>query len=99
MIPVRLTRAAQNDLDEAWLYIAADNPDAATRYVDRVIERARELAHTPRTGRVRVPSRPELLSTVILNHIIFYRVHDKEIEVVRIVHGAQDWTNELDTES
>jgi hypothetical protein len=33
----RLSKQAEADLDELWLYIAGNNPDAADRMVDAVL--------------------------------------------------------------
>jgi plasmid stabilization system protein ParE len=45
MTEPRLTEQAEADLDELWAYIAADNPPAADRMVDAVLESSR--MHVP----------------------------------------------------
>ena len=37
----RLTEQAEADLDDVWAYIAANNPDAADRIVDAILEGSR----------------------------------------------------------
>ena len=45
----KLSKQAEADLDELWLYIAANNPDAADRMVDAVLEGSRmHVRSTPR---------------------------------------------------
>lgn len=38
MIEPRLTEQAEADLDDLWAYIAANNPAAADRLVDAVLD-------------------------------------------------------------
>ena len=44
---LRYERGALADLDEIFAYIAADNPAAAARLVDRIEDAARRIAATP----------------------------------------------------
>jgi plasmid stabilization system protein ParE len=48
---VRFTRTAQRDLAEIYDYISQDNPTIASRFIKRLVERARELSDNPRQGR------------------------------------------------
>jgi len=48
---VRFTRGAQRDLADIYAYISQDSPAAASRFIDRLIERSRELADNPFEGR------------------------------------------------
>ncbi len=43
----KLSKQAEADLDELWLYIAANNPDAADRMVDAVLEGSRMHVRFP----------------------------------------------------
>jgi toxin ParE1/3/4 len=47
---LRYERGALADLDEIFAYIAADNPAAAARLVDRIEDAARRIAATPYMG-------------------------------------------------
>ena len=46
----RVSDTARSDLDEIWLYIAQDNPDAADKFMRAVISRFRLLASMPEMG-------------------------------------------------
>jgi plasmid stabilization system protein ParE len=50
MTEPRLTDQAEADLDDVWAYIAADNPDAADRLVDALLESSRLHACFPGIG-------------------------------------------------
>ena len=41
---------ARLDLSEIWYYIAADNEDAADRWIDMLDQRMRPYAENPRLG-------------------------------------------------
>jgi plasmid stabilization system protein ParE len=44
---VRITRPALDDLARVYAYISKENPEAASRVVVRLIDRAMELADAP----------------------------------------------------
>jgi toxin ParE1/3/4 len=72
-------------------YIAEDDPSAATR-IDEAIERQTDmLAQHPLMGREgRVKGTRELVISRS-PFIAVYRVKGKRIEILRILHGAQQW--------
>jgi toxin ParE1/3/4 len=86
----RLTNEAREDLDETWLSIAADNPPAADRLLDRLYESFLLLAGQPLLGRARPELGMNLRSFPVGNYVIFYRPIADGIEVARVLHGARD---------
>jgi plasmid stabilization system protein ParE len=46
----RVSDAARSDLDEIWLYIAQDNPDAADKLMRGLVSRFPLLASMPGNG-------------------------------------------------
>ncbi len=81
---------ARADLEDIWRYIAADNPRAATRMTDRIQDRCDGLIEVPFAGRARPELRDDLRALVIGNYLAFYRVRGELVEIVRVLHGAQD---------
>jgi plasmid stabilization system protein ParE len=53
MAVVRRTARAEDDLVDIWLYIAADNPDAADRLLEEIDRKCLLLASNPLLGRLR----------------------------------------------
>lgn len=49
----KLTPAAEQDLQEIWLYIAQDNPRAADKLLDRIEAQCERLANDPQLGPAR----------------------------------------------
>lgn len=91
MARVRLTRSAETDLLEAWLYIAEKNPAAADQLVDAIEREGNTLSHQPLMGR----ARPELAEGVrswptSTRYILFYLPDDEGITLLRVLHHARD---------
>jgi toxin ParE1/3/4 len=86
----RVSPEASSDLDEIWLYIAHDNPDAADKYIRAIVSRFPTLASMPLMGRERPELSPGLRSFVVGHHVIFYRLFVGGVEVVRVLDGARD---------
>jgi|SRR6266446_10309139 len=90
MKPVRVTRDAERDLDEIWLYIARDSIDAANRHLDELTSRFPLLGSSPEMGRARDEIKSGLRSHAVGNYVIYYREATEYISILHIVHGARD---------
>lgn len=95
----RLTEQAEADLDDLWAYIAANNPDAADRLVDAVLEGSRMHVRFPNMGQNRDEIRPGLRCFVVSPYVVFYRPVEDTIEVFRILHGARDIARIIEPEN
>lgn len=84
------TRQANEDLIEIHDYIAGENPAAALRLVNRIEKRCKDLRIHPMTGRRRDDLAPGLRSLVQGRYVIFYRVVGRQVQIIRILHGARD---------
>ena len=94
MIPVKgyvLSVDADFDLDEIWEYIAADNIDAADRWIDRLFDAFEALSHTPGMGHKRedLTNHPVLFWPVG-SYLIIYRADRQAIEIVAVTQGSRD---------
>jgi toxin ParE1/3/4 len=86
----RVSAAAKSDLNEIWIYIAQDNPDAADKFIRAIVSRFPKFATMPEFGRRREELSPRLRSFPVGRYVIFYRPMENGIEVVRVLHGARD---------
>lgn len=93
------TRKARQDLLEIWRYIAADDPSAADKTLDAIDACCQLLSTSPRMGPVRNDIRLGLRYHVCGKHLIFYRILQEHIEIVRIVHARRDVGLWIDDES
>ena len=77
--------------DEAWDYIARNNPAAADRLID-AIHKAAPCQHVrfPESGRARREFGADVRSFVVSPYVIFYRPTEGTIQVLRVLHGRRD---------
>ncbi len=85
------TRPALNDLKSARNYIAADNPGAAEKTAERILEAVEYLLEYPNMGRLgRVLDTRELIISGT-PFVIVYRVIVPRIQILRVLHHARKW--------
>ncbi|NIM18546.1 MAG: type II toxin-antitoxin system mRNA interferase toxin, RelE/StbE family [Candidatus Aminicenantes bacterium] len=88
---VRWLLKAVNDLEDLQEYIAFDNPYAASRQVEIILEAAARLEENPYIGRDgRVKGTRELVIPKT-PFIAAYRIKDDVVEILRVLHGARKW--------
>jgi addiction module RelE/StbE family toxin len=82
------TETARYDLLTIRRYIAADNPTAAKRWVERLRERARNALHEPLAGR-KVPefSRDDIRELIEGKYRIVYQVLTDRLVVLTVFEG------------
>ena len=92
----RWTRLAESDLEAIAAYIGQDSPAAAVRVVLELIDQVESrLVPHPAVGRPgRVLGTRELVIAG-LPHVIAYRVRDRQVEVLRVLHTSRRWPDEL----
>jgi len=88
---VHWTETAQRHLDAIYRYIAQDSPACAKRMVDRLTRRSQQIAEYPLSGRM-VPEyeTAQIREVVEGSYRIIYYVKPGQIDVLAVVHGAQD---------
>lgn len=93
---LRWTRRAERDLDEIAAYIGQDSPAAAARVILELIDQAETLlAQHPAIGRPgRILGTRELIVGG-LPYIIPYRVRERDIEILRVLHTSRRWPGEF----
>ena len=97
---VVLTRAAADDLDEAFAYIAVRHRTAALALLDEIQSAVLRLGEFPDIGAPLSPDEYELLEpgirfVVAEPYAVFYRVSADAVTVLRILHVRRDFLGEL----
>lgn len=83
--PLAIERAS-----EIAEYIALDNPTAATKWVERVFEKVKNLSSLPEAGRkVSEVNRNEIRELIFGNYRIIYRIEKSNISILTIRHSKQ----------
>lgn len=85
MTRARHERAAAID------YIAAESPAAALEQLDQIERQTDMLSQFPEMGR---PGRKQGTRELVISRtpfVVVYRVNKDRIEVMRVLHGSQQW--------
>lgn len=94
MATLRFSASAENDLLEAWLYVAEDSLNAADRMLDQIDVEARGLLSQPKMGRARSELADGLRSwPTSTAYILFYFEDEQGVVVARVLHHARDIPN------
>jgi toxin ParE1/3/4 len=86
------TSQAKDDLSAVIQFIAADNPDAAERFLTSVTSEYRRLGDAPEIGRSRDDLAPGVRSFPLAkyNYLVFYRTAPDGVVILRFLHSARD---------
>jgi plasmid stabilization system protein ParE len=81
---------AAQDITEIWEFIAEDNPLAARRVREEILDCIRRLVPFPNQGHLRpdLTSRPLRFQT-IRDYLIAYSPDEKPLVVIGVLHGRR----------
>ena len=87
----KLHPEAAQDITDIWEYIAEENPTAAGRVREEILDAIRKLVPFPHQGH----KRPELSSLplryqIVRNYIIAYAPEEKPLLVIAVLHGSRN---------
>lgn len=87
--------SALADREQIFDYIEADNPHAAIAVDDDIEEQTERLLQFPLSGRIgRIGGTRELVITGT-PYIAIYRIVDETVRIIRVLHGARPWPEEI----
>jgi toxin ParE1/3/4 len=86
---VKWLRKALKNLEQAYDYVAADNPDAAVQVVLKIQAAAAQLAEFPMLGKVGRVEQTRELMIAHTPYFLVYRVKGKTVEILRVLHGSK----------
>jgi toxin ParE1/3/4 len=90
MKALRITLPASQDLDEISDYFLAQSIDVGERFVETFNQKCTQLARYPYIGKSYADLRPGLRGLLLMGYIIFYRVADDNIKILRVVSGYRN---------
>lgn len=83
------------DREAIFAFIEVDNPRAAVSVDDRIEACVENLAQFPEMGRSgRIEGTRELV-IASMPYIAAYRIIGNTVRILRVLHGAQQWPNEM----
>ena len=82
---------SEQDLLAIWTWGASRfSSDIADRHLRDIQQAVAMLATSPEIGRARDDLRPGIREVVVYPTVLFYRIVETRIEVVRVVDGRRD---------
>lgn len=81
---------AISDMDEIWLYIARDNPEAAGRQTRRFFDCFEQLARQPDIGESVGYLTAGLGRSLVGNYVVYYEIEPDHVRIRRVIHAARD---------
>jgi toxin ParE1/3/4 len=86
----RLSKEAEQDLEDIWVYLGARDDIAADRQVAKFLDRFPMLAQFPTMGLSRDQLLEGLRSFPVKPYMIFYVLIPGGIEILRIIHQSRN---------
>jgi toxin ParE1/3/4 len=86
-----LTPRAEQDVNDIWEYIAADNLEAADRVLYALENAMIRLSKNPSMGHFReelADKRQRFF--LVYSYLIVYRHEAKPLQIIRVLHAARD---------
>jgi toxin ParE1/3/4 len=99
MAEIRRTLQAEADLETILEDLQRNNPVSVERYATAFYDKGQMLARFPEIGRSRPEIAPNLRSTLVHPYVIFYRLDDDGVQILRILHGKRDLRSIMRAES
>jgi toxin ParE1/3/4 len=84
------------DLIELATYLAEDNLDISERFLFSAEKTFQKLSQFPKIGKLSNFTHPQLIDIRqqaiegFRKHLIFYRLTDSEVEIIRVIYGARN---------
>ena len=95
-LPYLISKKAVADLDEIWLYTVEKWSLAQSdRYYSLIFDEIDYICSHPTSGKTMDHIRKGYRASKVKSHLIFYRIADETIEIIRILHERMDIDNRL----
>jgi len=96
MAEYRLSPAAEGDIEGIWRYTRKHwGLEQAHRYTDMLIAIFQELADAPKTAAACDHIRAGYRRHGVVRHVIYFRITDYGISIVRVLHDRMDAARHL----
>ena len=93
-LPYVISKKAVSDLEEIWLYTAEKwSIDQADRYYNLIFDEIHFICKNIHAGKSMEHIRKGYRASKVKSHLIFYRVQNDTVEVIRILHERMDIEN------
>ena len=86
---VRWSQSASIDFANQISFIHADRPRAAEEVGRLILDRIESLSSHP--GRGRIGRQAGTRELIVSPFVIIYEVRERDITIIRVLHGRQNW--------
>jgi len=84
--------AADQDLLDIWAYYArVASPEIADNLLHEISRVGEGIRENPLLSRQRDELLPGLRSVIVRPHVVFFRIRNSAVEIVRVLHGRRDF--------
>lgn len=88
---VHWTAAAIGDLVDVRLYIADNNPEAASETAEKILNAVELIVEYPQIGRTGRAHNTREVVVPGTSYILVYRSFKTKIQLLRVLHGRRLW--------
>ena len=91
-----ISKKALTDLEEIWLYTLEKwTVDQANRYYTLIFDEINFICKNINAGKSMEHVRKGYRASKVKSHLIFYRILNNTVEIIRILHERMDIENRL----
>lgn len=95
-LPFVISKRAVSDLEEIWLYTLEKwSVEQADRYYSLIFDEINYICKNSSSGKPKEHIRKGYRASKVKSHLIFYKVVNNTIEIIRILHERMDIENRL----
>jgi toxin ParE1/3/4 len=95
-LPFSISEKAVSDLEEIWLYTVKKwSVEQADRYYNLIFDEIDYICRNINTGNSMEHVRKGYRASKVKSHIIFFRILNDTVEIIRILHERMDIENRL----
>jgi toxin ParE1/3/4 len=90
-LPFVISKKAVSDLEAIWIFSAEKwSVDQADRYYNLIFDEINHICKNTESGKSMESIRKGYRASKVKSHLIFYRVKQARIEIIRILHERMD---------
>lgn len=95
-LPFVISKKAITDLEGIWLYTVDKwSTDQANRYYNLIIDEINFICNNSNAGKPMEHIRKNYRASKVKSHLIFYRIFNNTVEIIRILHEQMDIDSRL----
>ena len=95
-LPFVISKKAVSDLEEIWLYTGEKwSKEQADRYYNLIFDEINYICKNVSAGKSIEHVRKGYRASKVKSHLIFYKIVNDTVEIIRILHERMDIENRL----